>query len=277
MTTKNQVQQQSRRPNSNFQNCADGTVEERNSSTTTKKPLYPWDQSLRGKQWRQKAAGEGGGGTTTMLRQTLSKRHSYQSDSLSWFRNPTSATSRGKTEEKGATGPRRKAKPPDKILKYQKTRARACAKWECASKEKHSPNTQKLMVRLQQKPRSKKKRVEEYQKFAGGQPTMNWPYPKQKTTHRRRKARVPTRDNRTNCTKVSKNHRKNTLPLVTPQVRRGSVTYVNTSRIQSTPTSENQGEDSSLSTRHESGGGGPCQPTNNQLDSDTPHHSKSKI
>ena len=108
---------------------------------------------------------------------------------------------------------------------YQKTRDSACVKWECAPKGKHSRNAIKLKVRLQQEPRSEKKWVEEYQKFAGWQ--LRTDYTQSRiTTQLKQKARVglPTRDNRTNCTKVTENNRINTLPQGTLHVRRESKT-----------------------------------------------------
>ena len=196
LITKNQVQQRLRRPNSNFQNCADYTVEDRKVFYYNEEPPYPrkgrwnpgsprldldpqthnetrvWEGNQEDRRKPEKEEQELPQSCDKHSLKGTPSKANHSCDSETPFPLPLGGV--GETEKGGAAGSRRKAKPPDKCLTYQKTRESACAKWECASKGMHSPNSVKLMVRLKQKPRSEKKWVEGYQKFPGGQPTKNW-------------------------------------------------------------------------------------------------------
>ena len=81
--TKNQVQQQPMRPNSNFQNCADGTVEERNS-TTMKKPIIPETRVRKGNDegWRSSRRNYHNPATNLLQKAPLAKQLSRDTETL---------------------------------------------------------------------------------------------------------------------------------------------------------------------------------------------------
>ena len=106
VTTKNQVQQQPMRPNSNFQNCAEGTVEERNS-TTMKKPIIPETRVRKGNDEGRRSSRRNYHNPATNLLQKAPLAKQLSRDTETHL------------QKKGAAGPRRKAKPPDQSLKYQ--------------------------------------------------------------------------------------------------------------------------------------------------------------
>ena len=144
VTTKNQVQQQPMRSNSNFQNCADGTVEERNS-TTMKKPIIPETRVRKGNdEGRRRSRRNYHNPATNLLQKApLAKQLSRDTETLP----PEKRCCRSQTKSKTS-------RPKPEI---PKKRERAPAQKENAYPKESIHQTPKRKVRLQRKTQKREK------------------------------------------------------------------------------------------------------------------------